>query len=65
MHTLISPARLREGLLQTETAVELNKSTRTLQRWARAGFGPQPYRDGARVLYDPAAVAAFKAGVRS
>ncbi len=64
MITLDSHIRLRPGLLQKEAADELQVSTRTLQRWSRQGFGPQPVRDGSRVLYDPAAVEAFKAGVR-
>jgi DNA-binding transcriptional MerR regulator len=60
----LSPA-LRQGLTQQEVAKALGTTTRTLQRWQRAGFGPQPVRDGAHVLYDPVAVAAFKAGARS
>lgn len=64
METLVSPARLREGLLQKEAALKLGTTTRTLQRWQRANFGPQPYRDGGRLLYDPTDLAAFIAGAR-
>jgi hypothetical protein len=59
------PAGLRHGLRQKEAAAKLGVSLRTLQRWTRDGFGPQPYRDGASVLYDPAALAAFASGVRA
>jgi hypothetical protein len=63
MQTLASP--LRQGLTQQEAARELGTTTRTLQRWHKAGFGPRPMRDGVCALYDPAALAAFKAGARS
>jgi DNA-binding transcriptional MerR regulator len=59
------PAALRPGLRQTEAAAKLGVTPRTLQRWALDGFGPQPHRDGASVLYDPADVAAFASGVRA
>jgi DNA-binding transcriptional MerR regulator len=61
MDNLVS-AKLRRGLRQTEVAAKLGVTPRTLQRWARDGFGPQPHRDGASVLYDPADIAAFTAG---
>jgi excisionase family DNA binding protein len=58
------PAALRHGLRQKEAAVQLGVSPRTLQRWMRDGFGPQPHRDGSHVLYDPADIMAFLAGAR-
>jgi hypothetical protein len=63
MQAIGSP--LRQGLTQQEAARSLGTTTRTLQRWHKAGFGPQPIRDGVCALYDPAAVAAFKAGARA
>lgn len=63
MHTP-TPA-LRTGLLQKEVAAELGVTVRTLSQWAKDGFGPEPTRDGNRLLYCPAAVAAFKAGARA
>jgi hypothetical protein len=33
--------------------------------WRNAGFGPQPTRDGARWLYDRAAIEAFRTGAAS
>lgn len=56
-----SPA-LRLGLTQREAAAILQVSTRSLRRWAKEGFGPQPVRDGGQLLYDRAAVRAFAAG---
>jgi hypothetical protein len=29
------------------------------QDWAAKGYGPQPVRDGNRLLYDPAEITAF------
>jgi DNA-binding transcriptional MerR regulator len=58
------PATLRMGLLQAEAAIALGISIRSLRRWHSSGFGPSPVRDGNRLLYDPAALAAFKAGAR-
>jgi DNA-binding transcriptional MerR regulator len=56
------PAVLRAGLTKAEVARLLSVSEKTLWNWARSGFGPQPIRDGARLLYDPAQVEAFAAG---
>lgn len=59
------PTNLRPGLLQREAAAALGISPRTLNNWLRSGHGPAPVRDGGRLLYDRAAVEAFRAGVRS
>jgi DNA-binding transcriptional MerR regulator len=59
------PMNLRAGLTQVEVAALLKVTDRTLLNWRRAGFGPQPIRDGNRLLYDPADVAAFQAGAAS
>ncbi len=56
------PAAFRAGLLQKEAAAILGITARTLQNWRLRGFGPQPYEDGGRLLYDRAAVEAFKSG---
>lgn len=56
------PAALRAGLTQAEAAAILRVTDRTLRNWRKAGFGPQPVRDGGRVLYDRGAVEAFQAG---
>jgi DNA-binding transcriptional MerR regulator len=53
---------LRLGLTQREAAALLQISTRSLRRWARQGFGPQPVRDGGQLLYDRAAILAFAEG---
>lgn len=58
------PAALRAALLQKEAATILGVSPRTLHNWRRDGFGPQPYEDGGRWLYDRAAIEAYAAGVR-
>jgi predicted DNA-binding transcriptional regulator AlpA len=56
------PAALRAGLTKSEAAALLRVSKKTLWNWRRANFGPQPIRDGARLLYDRSAIEAFKAG---
>lgn len=58
-------ATLRLGMSQVEAAARLGVSRRTLHNWQRTNYGPQPVRDGARLLYDPADVAAFAAGAVS
>lgn len=58
------PAALRAALLQKEAAELLGVSVRTLSNWRRDGFGPQPIRDGGRLLYDRATVEAFSRGAR-
>lgn len=58
----LPPATLRAGLSQVEAAALLGTTRRTLNNWHRSGFGPQPVRDGARLLYDRAEVEAFAAG---
>ncbi len=63
METLISTP-LRQGLLQKEAAQHLGVSERTQRRWYLDGYGPQPYRDGSRLLYNAADLAAFAAGGR-
>jgi DNA-binding transcriptional MerR regulator len=63
--TTTPPVSLRAGLTQSETARLLKVSERTLLNWRRAGFGPQPIRDGSFWLYDRSAVEAFQAGAVS
>jgi predicted site-specific integrase-resolvase len=53
---------LRLGLNQLETAALLGVTRRTLNNWQRTGYGPQPVRDGNRLLYSRAEVEAFAAG---
>ena len=55
---------LRPGLTQGEVAARLSISRRTLNSWVHKGHGPRPVRVGAALLYNPADVAAFKAGAR-
>ena len=57
------PVTLRAGLSQLEAAAFLAVTDRTMRNWQRSGFGPQPVRDGARLLYDRAEVESFAAGV--
>jgi DNA-binding transcriptional MerR regulator len=64
MTSVPNPA-LRTGLLQKEVAEQIGVTVRTLNSWLRDGYGPQPVRDGNRLLYDPADVAAFASGVRA
>jgi len=54
---------LRPGLTAPEAASILGVTDRTLRNWRREGFGPAPRRLGGSVLYDPAEVEAFRAGV--
>ena len=63
MITSVRPA-LRAGIQQNEAAAVLGVSTRTLRKWLHAGYGPQPTRDGGRLLYDRASLQSFMAGVR-
>ena len=62
MPTNQTPA-LRIGLTLVEAAAILNITPRSLQRWATRGYGPQPVKDGSRVLYSPVDVAAHVAGI--
>ena len=61
----LPPAALRAGLSQIEAASLLGVTRRTLNNWRQAGFGPQPIRDGRRLLYDRGQVEAFRTGVAS
>jgi DNA-binding transcriptional MerR regulator len=63
--TLVSNPGLRTGLLQKEVAEQIGVTVRTLNSWLRDGYGPQPVRDGNRLLYDPSEVAAFVSGARA
>ncbi|MGN6849601.1 MAG: MerR family transcriptional regulator [Sphingomicrobium sp.] len=60
--THVSNPAMRAGLLQREVAEQLGVTVRTLNTWLREGYGPQPVRDGNRLIYDPADVATFIAG---
>ena len=60
MHKNQTPLRI--GLTLAEAAAILNIAPRSLQRWGARGYGPQPIKDGSRVLYNPVDVASFAAG---
>lgn len=63
VHMLKLPTpTLRLGLSQIEAASVLGVTRRTLNNWQRIGYGPQPVRDGNRLLYNRAEVEAFAAG---
>jgi predicted DNA-binding transcriptional regulator AlpA len=47
---------LSEYLTKTELAAQLNRSTRSVDRWALTGDGPPRVRIGRRSLYRRAAV---------
>ena len=47
---------LSEYLTKTELAAQLNRSTRSVDRWALTGDGPPCVRMGRRSLYRRAAV---------
>lgn len=53
---------LRPGLSQVEAAAILEVDPRTLRKWASRNYGPQPIRDGNRLLYDPVDIEAFALG---
>ena len=55
---------LPAALTQKEVAGLLGVTTRTLQRWAHASFGPPATKVGSATVYDRAAVDAFARGVR-
>lgn len=61
--THVSNPAMRAGLLQREVAEQLGVTVRTLNSWLHAGYGPQPVRDGNRLVYDTADVEAFASGV--
>lgn len=54
---------LQTGLPPREAAAILGVTDRTLRNWRKSGFGPEPHRIGGALLYDPAVVEAFRAGV--
>ena len=58
-------ATVRTGVTISEAAEFLGRSEKTLFNWRKCKFGPQPVRDGNRLLYDRAELAAFRAGVGS
>lgn len=62
--TTSAPPYLRSALLQREAAEMLGVTPKTLRAWLHSGYGPQPVRDGSRLLYDRAELSAFLAGAR-
>jgi DNA-binding transcriptional MerR regulator len=66
-HLIMTPSpSLRLGLSQSEAAAILGVTRRTLNNWHRAGYGPQPVREGdrpgARLLYDRAEIETLATG---
>jgi predicted DNA-binding transcriptional regulator AlpA len=50
-----------ERISRTVAAAELGKSTSALDRWRRAGVGPQCVKEGKTVIYTRSAIEAWKA----
>ena len=63
METGTENSILSEYLTKTELAAQLNRSTRSVDRWALAGDGPPRVRIGRRSLYRRAAVVEWLRGL--